>query len=81
MIDLSLAGLIGAMVGTVVAAVIYHLFIGRLERAMRAREQSQKPEERDASDLSLSVVRRLVLAIDVFILAALGYWLGRMLEG
>jgi uncharacterized membrane protein YqhA len=81
MIDLSLAGLIGAMVGTVVAAVVYHLFIGRLERAVRARQTLQKTEERDASDLSLSVVRRVVLAVDVFILAAFGYWLGRLFEG
>ncbi|HJZ78364.1 MAG TPA: hypothetical protein VKE51_41840 [Vicinamibacterales bacterium] len=75
MIDLSLAGLIGAVAGTVVAAVIYHLFVGVLERAIRTHD----PPEGD--DVSLSAVRRIVLAIDVLAFAALGYWIGRMFDG
>ena len=78
MIDLSFAGLIGAMLGTVVAAVIYHLFIGNLERAVQARVQSLPEDER--GDFSLSVVRRVVLTLDLLVLAALGYWLGSMFE-
>jgi hypothetical protein len=80
MIDLSLGGLIGAMLGTVVAAVLYHLFIGRLEQAMQARRTSHAAEERDGGDIGLSIVRRAVLTIDLFAFAALGYWLGRMLD-
>ena len=75
MIDLSFAGLIGAIAGTVVAAVIYHLFVGVLERAIRTHDQ---PE---SDDVSLSVVRRTMLAIDVLAFAALGYWIGRMFNG
>ena len=78
MIDLSFAGLIGAILGTVVAAVIYHLFIGNLERTVRARTQSLPEDER--GDLSLSVVRRVVLTLDLLVFAALGYWLGSMFE-
>jgi hypothetical protein len=78
MIDLSFAGLIGAMLGTVVAAINYHLFIGVLERAVQARTQSLPEDERD--DLSLSVVRRIVLTLDLLVFAALGYWLGSMFE-
>jgi hypothetical protein len=78
MIDLSFAGLIGAMLGTVVAAVIYHLFIGNLERAVQARVQSLPEDER--GDFSLSVVRRVVLTLDLLVFAALGYWLGSMFE-
>ena len=74
MIDLSFAGLIGAMLGTVVAAVVYHLFIGNLERAVQARIQSLPDDER--GDFSLSVVRRVVLTLDLSVFAALGYWLG-----
>ena len=47
MLDISVAGLIGAIVGTVVAGVNYHLFIGVLERWMREREQTLTAEERD----------------------------------
>jgi len=78
MIDLSLAGLIGAMLGTAVAAVIYHLCIGIVDRAVRARIQATPAEER--GDVSLSLVRRIVLTLDLFVFAALGYWLGRLLE-
>jgi hypothetical protein len=78
MIDLSLWGLIGAIIGTVVAAVLYHLFIPHLERAMRARQQGTADEE--AGDLSRSVVRRVVLTGDLLAFAVLGYWLGSMFE-
>jgi hypothetical protein len=74
MIDLSFAGLIGAIFGTAVAAVVYHLFIGNLERALQARIQSLPDDER--GDFSLSVVRRVVLTLDLLVFAALGYWLG-----
>jgi hypothetical protein len=74
MIDLSFAGLIGAILGTAVAAVVYHLFIGNLERALQARIQSLPDDER--GDFSLSVVRRVVLTLDLLVFAALGYWLG-----
>jgi hypothetical protein len=76
MIDLSFAGLIGAILGTAVAAVVYHLFIGNLERAVQARIQSLPDDER--GDFSLSVVRRVVLTLDLLVFAALGYWLGNM---
>jgi hypothetical protein len=77
MIDLSFPGLIGAIIGTIVAAAVYHLFIGILEQAMRPREQAA---DRDTGDVSLSVVRRLVLTVDLLAFAALGYWLGRMFD-
>jgi hypothetical protein len=76
MIDLSFAGLIGAILGTAVAAVVYHLFIGNLERTVQARIQSLPDDER--GDFSLSVVRRVVLTLDLLVFAALGYWLGNM---
>jgi hypothetical protein len=79
MIDLSLAGLIGAILGTVVAAVVYHLFIDRLERVVQARIQATPAEER--GDLSLSVVRRIALTVDLAVFVALGYWLGQLLGG
>jgi hypothetical protein len=78
MIDLSFAGLIGAMLGTVVAAVIYHLFIGNLVRAVQARARSLPEDER--GDFNLSVVRRVVLTLDLLVFVALGYWLGSMFE-
>ena len=76
MLDISLAGLIGAIVGTIVAGVNYHLFIGVLERAMREREPTRTAEERDAMDAQLSLMRRFVLAADLLVFAGIGYWIG-----
>jgi hypothetical protein len=73
-LDISLAGLIGAIAGTFVAGVNYHLFIGVLERRMR--KQTQTAEERDGMDVELSLMRRIVLTVDLFVFAAVGYWIG-----
>jgi len=80
-LDISVAGLIGAIIGTVVAGVNYHLFIGVLERWMREREHTQTAEERDTSDVKLSLVRRIVLTVDLFLFAAAGYWIGKLIGG
>jgi hypothetical protein len=80
-LDISVAGLIGAIIGTVVAGVNYHLFIGVLERWMREREHTQTAEERDTSDVKLSLVRRIVLTVDLFAFAAAGYWIGKSVWG
>jgi len=79
MLDISLAGLIGAIAGTFVAGVNYHLFIGVLERSMRERAQTQTAEERDTMEVRLSLMRRFVLTVDLFVFAALGYWIGKTL--
>ena len=79
MIDLSLAGLMGATVGIVVAAVVYYQFIDRLDRVVEARIQATPTEER--GDLSVSVVRRIALTLDLVVFVALGYWLGQLLGG
>ncbi len=81
MLDISVAGLIGAIVGTAVAGVNYHLFIGVLERAMREREQTQTAEERDANETKLSLIRRIVLTVDLFAFAAVGYLIGKSVWG
>ena len=70
MIDLSLAGLLGAIVGTMVAAVNYHVTIGFIERSLRAHEHSQSAEERETFEQKLSLLRRIVLAVDVLVFAA-----------
>ena len=81
MIDISRAGLAGAAIGTLVAAVTYHLFIGMLERWMRERAPLQTAEDRDRMDKRLSLMRRTVLTVDLLALATAGYWLGQKLAG
>jgi hypothetical protein len=81
MIDLSLAGLLGAVIGIVVAAVVYTPLVSRVERGFRARQPAETPEEQATLALELSLLRRAVLAVDIIAFAGIGYWLGQRIAG
>jgi hypothetical protein len=76
MIDLSLAGLLGAIIGTVVAALIYVPLVDFVERGMRSRADSGA--EGETLEQEISLLRRAVFAADIIVLAGIGYWLGGM---
>jgi hypothetical protein len=76
MIDLSFAGLLGAILGTVVAAVAYGPLVVFCERRFRSRDPSQSPEERTMFEQEVSILRRVVLAADIILFAGFGYWFG-----
>ena len=81
MIDLSLAGLLGAFLGTVAAAVAYGPLLAFAERRLWPRDPGASAEERSAFDREMPLLRRAVLAVDIIALASLGYWLGQMIGG
>jgi len=81
MIDLSLAGLLGAIVGIVVAAFAYGPLIAFVERSFRPRDASASPQEREAFEQERSLLRRVVLAVDILVLSGIGYWLGATIAG
>jgi hypothetical protein len=81
MIDLSLSGLLGAIVGTVVAAFAYGPLAAAIERAFRARAPSASEAERATLEQEMSLLRRAVLAGDIIVFAGIGYWLGGMIGG
>ena len=75
MMDISLAGLIGAIVGTIIAALVYGTLANLIERALATR-RAREPEEPSISVGELAMLRRGVLTFDILICAGLGYWLG-----
>jgi len=75
MIDISLAGLSGAVVGTLLAAAIYHLSIGPIEQRVRGQERLETAEERERFANKIALLRRAVLSAELAICAAGGYWL------
>jgi hypothetical protein len=81
MIDLSLAGLLGAIVGTIAAALVYGPLVTLVERGVRSRDSSAGAEERRTFEQELSMLRRGVLAADALVLAGIGYWLGETITG
>jgi hypothetical protein len=76
MMSISLAGLLGAIAGTALAALSYYSLVGALDRGMQERRQSQSPEERESFERNMSIVRRAILIIDLIVFAGLGYWIG-----
>ena len=79
--EISLPAWLGALSGMIVAAAIYVPGIRLVERQLRGSNVANTPEQRGAFEDKLSVVRRLILAFDVAILAAAGYWIGNMFGG
>ncbi|MCC7348564.1 MAG: hypothetical protein IT538_14320 [Variibacter sp.] len=81
MLDLSLAGLLGAIVGIVMAALAYGPLLASSERWMRRRCEQGSAEERASLAQELPLLRRAVLALDILIFTGAGYWLGAQLGG
>ena len=80
MVDLTYGGLFGAIVGTLIAAMIYGTLASLIERALAAR-RAQEPQEPAISRNELAMLRRGVLTFDLLICAGIGYWLGDKIVG
>jgi tetrahydromethanopterin S-methyltransferase subunit C len=78
--DFSLPAWIGALIGTIIAVIIYVPGIRVFERQQRAQSGPMTLEQRQAFEDKLSVMRRLILGADIAILAVAGYWLGAVLS-
>ncbi|MFL5049348.1 MAG: hypothetical protein ACJ8D4_04495 [Xanthobacteraceae bacterium] len=79
--EYSLPGFIGGFVGVVIGVINYGVVISVAEGRLRKLDRSQTSEEREAFERKLSLMRRLVLGIDIAAFAALGYWFGRTVGG
>ena len=80
-LDFSLPAWIGALIGTMIAVIVYVPGIRVFERQQRAQSGPMTLEQRQAFEDKLSVMRRLILGADIAILAVAGYWLGAVLSG
>jgi hypothetical protein len=79
--ELSLPAWLGALCGMFVAVAVYVPFIRIVERRWRARERIDTADQRAALEQRLSIVRRVILGLDIAALAVAGYWIGNMLGG
>jgi hypothetical protein len=79
MFALSFPGLIGAFIGTMLAAVAYGPLVTAIERHLRSRWESD--EERELLAREMSLLRRAVLAADIAVFAGAGYWLAALIAG
>jgi len=72
--ELSLAGLLGAMAGSVLGAINAVAIIGYANSWMHERQVAQGEE-------NAALVRRSILGANVLICAAIGYWFGTTVAG
>jgi hypothetical protein len=77
--ELSLTGLIGAVLGTAVSAVVYGPLIDAIERALRKRRAANEDRATFAQEVAL--LRRGILAADILLCAGIGYWIGLTIGG
>jgi hypothetical protein len=77
--ELSLTGLIGAVLGTAVSAVVYGPLIDAIERALRKRRAANEDRATFAQEVAL--LRRAILAADILLCAGIGYWIGLTIGG
>jgi hypothetical protein len=76
--ELSLAGLIGAVVGTMVSAVFYGPLVDAVEGALR---KGAATEGRPTLAQEIGLLRRGILAVDMLLCAGFGYWIGLKIGG
>ena len=79
--DYSLPAWLGALVGAALAVALYVPAIRIVDRHLRAQGAPAAPEQREDFESRIALVRRSILAIDIAILATLGYWIGKALAG
>jgi hypothetical protein len=79
--DLSPSGLLGAMLGAIVGVLNYVVFLRVLVPRLRALDKSQSREEREEFERKMSLMRRIILAADVVLFVAVGYYAGRFIGG
>ena len=79
--EFALPAWFGALIGTAVAVAIYVPAIRAFEARLRAQSGPQTLEQRAAFEEKFSIARRLILAMDIAILATVGYWIGNAIGG
>ncbi len=79
--EYSLPGFIGAFVGVVIGVINFGVIISIVQGRLRKLDRSQTSAERDEFERKLSLMRRIVLGIDIVVFSAIGYWIGRAIGG
>ncbi len=76
--DYSLPAWLGGLAGAIVAVAIYVPAIRVIERRLRVQRGPATLKDRAAFEDKLSIARRVILGIDIAILATIGYWIGKI---
>jgi len=80
-LEFSLPAWLGGLAGTIVAVALYVPVIRMVEQHLRAQKGPQTLEQRSAFEEKLSILRRVILGLDIAVLAVVGYWIGNAVGG
>ena len=72
MLDISLGGLLGAIVGTIISGLVYGTLIDAIEHFLGRRRDPRVP----MSAPEIGLMRRVVLSVNILVFAGLGYLIG-----
>ena len=78
---LSLAGLVGALVGLALGYVDYRVVAGVVEGRLRKLDRSQGPDETAAFEKKIRGMRVVFLIMTVGVFPVVGYLLGATIAG
>ncbi len=79
--EISDAGLIGAVVALAVGLLNYRMIVSVLEQRLRALDRSASDAERKAFEGKLVLMRRIILWTDVVMFPIVGYTVGTLIAG
>ena len=81
-LDFSLGGLLGAIVGTIVAALVYGPLANLIERRLRARPRDIADTADHAQfEQEIAMMRHGLIAFDILVCCGIGYWVGDRIGG
>ncbi|QCK87681.1 hypothetical protein E8L99_18925 [Phreatobacter aquaticus] len=75
------AGILGAVVGSVVGWLNYKIVTGFVTQKLREFDRSATPAEKAEFEGKLVLLKRIVLIGTVPVIGTVGYWFGRTLGG
>ena len=79
MTDISLPGLLGAFLGTGIAALAYRPLVALVVRSLQGRDASAGEREAESRGPEMPLLLRAVLVADIALFAGVGYWIGSRL--
>jgi hypothetical protein len=80
-VELSLAGLVGALVGLALGYVDYRVVAGVVEGRLRKLDRSQGPDETAVFERKIRGMRVVFLIMTVGVFPVVGYLLGKTITG
>ena len=78
---LSLPGLIGAAMGLLLGLINYGVVVAFVEKRLRSLDRSASAAEKAEFERRVTLMRRIILVVDVVALGGVGYLFGRTLGG